>query len=224
MSRTTKKTLLLHAPLAGISYQTKKIPIGKPSSAERTPAPTPAPQVVPSLTQQAAQNDVHLQTVLQEIGERIAVWDAARTQNVHELQEVAVELGVAIASHVLKEKLDADELQLGKLVMSAVERLLPCDRISVKLHPADVASLQTVLDSELKSVSDLLELVEDADLPRGSCLVSGDGHGLMSTLDGKLENIRETLLQGIEHARIERRKAVGIGGSLQRFPDRRKLA
>lgn len=187
-------------------------------------AAAPQPAATPQPPQPPPPPQPDLSALLSELTSGIEALNDARAKNVEELREIAIELSVAIASHVVREKLDADEMDISSLVAAAIEKLIPCESIQVRLHPQDLNAVQAVLTDGYKGSVGLLDFQADPEMPRGSCFVSGDGHGLVSTLDDRLENIRETLLQGIEHARIERRKADGFGAQLRRFPDRRKFA
>lgn len=217
MKRPVTKTIKFHADLVGIQSQVRKSPTTSSVAAD-------TPKAAAVVASPESQSSAALRGILDGIYEQMDTLESARAQNLRELQEVGIELGVLIASHIVKEKLDANELDLSELVMAAIDKLLPCDRLVIKLHPSDLGPVQHYVEQELKEDSERFELQEDATLPRGSCFVAGNGHGLLSTLDGRLDDIRETLLQGIEHARIERRKADGLGKSLRRFPNRRQRA
>lgn len=181
-----------------------------PSGSQPAPPPQPPP--------------ADLKLLLSDLASSLDELNDARASNIEELREIAIELSVAIASHIVREKLDADEMDVSGLVSAAIEKLIPCETIQVRVHPQDLSAVREVITSEHMESAGMLDFQADPELPRGSCFVSGDGHGFVSTLDDRLENIRETLLQGIEHARIERRKADGFGTQLRRFPDRRKFA
>ena len=81
-----------------------------------TPQPPPPPQ--PDLS-----------ALLSELTSGIEALNDARAKNIEELREIAIELSVAIASHVVREKLDADEMDISSLVAAAIEKLIPCESI-----------------------------------------------------------------------------------------------
>lgn len=166
----------------------------------------------------------HLETMLADLQQQFDTLFTARAQNISELHEIAVELAVMVASHVVKQELDAGQLNLKELVRQAIEQLLPATKLVIHLNPEDANDLAAIQADLQTGVLEQLDLIQDAAIPRGGCLVANEEHGLFSTLEARLENIRDTLLQGIEYARTERRKTLQVGSTLRRFPDRRKPA
>jgi flagellar biosynthesis/type III secretory pathway protein FliH len=215
MSRNVSQTVSFHAFVRDVESQWQAAPNIEP---EQQAAVLVAPQ------EPAAAPVDGLVVLLEEINERVEAIRNAHAQNLTELQELAIELAVAIAAHVVKEKLEANELKLENLAQAAITQLLPAERITVSINPLDALDLENVLQDELTRFKQNVEIIHNRELPRGACLVVGDDHGLLGTLENRLETVRETLLQGIEYARIERGKTLDTGGSLRRFPDGRKLA
>lgn len=220
MKRTISQTVTFHASVRDIEIHIQPPPKSQQLDEDLHEQPVeeagaPADSSVDSNS---------LAAILAQINERIESIDAARAHNLCELQELAIELAVAIASHIVKTRLDAHQLNLDELVQSAIAQLVPAEKITVRINPLDRVDLKQCVDEPFTQLSQKIDIVDEQDLPRGACLVTGDDHGMISTLESRLENIRDTLLEGIEYARIERRKAIDTSGTLRRFPDRRKLA
>jgi len=166
----------------------------------------------------------HLQECFEGVIAQLESLENARVQSHAELQSLAIELSMIIASHVVKRELDADTLNLTETVSAAIEQLLPAHDMTIRVNPDDALDLERLELSFSSELTNGMRLVQDDSMPRGGCLVASEESGLLTTLEARLENIRDTLLQGIEYARIERRKTDGIGDALRRFPDRRKPA
>ena len=219
MRQTTSQTVKFHAHVRNVEVSTRAA----------MPAEPKAPASVTQVEEVAPPSSSHVEAIqlaslLDAIIDRLEDISHARSQSFTELQEIAIELGVAIASHLVKSKLDAGEFNLERLVRQAIDQLLPAGRINVRVNPADLDDLQRALNEPNEDLLRRIDLKEDPKLPRGSCFVGTSDHGLLSSFEARLENIRETLLQGIQYARIERRKTIDVDGSLRRFPDRRKPA
>lgn len=219
MRRATFRRIKFHAHLRNVQVTTAKAAIEQAQGTREPEAPV-AEADSPTQTQL---DTAQLAALLESMAERLDDIERARFQNLDEMREIAIELSVAIASHLLKKKLDAGEFQVEELVRDAIEQLLPAERISVKVNPADLNGLAQLGESAAE-FEQLVDLSADPKLPRGACFVGTSEHGLLSSLESRLEHIRETLLQGIPYARTERRKPVEVDAALRRFPDRRKLA
>ena len=171
-----------------------------------------------------AADAARVEELLLEIVEGIHELEARRSRSLVELQQVAVELAVAVASHVIREKLEAGEMGVDRLVRDAISRLSPDDPMRIHVNPLDEAELAGALKDQLDAGTRSTVIVADPDVPRGGCQVTAGDFGLLSTLQQRLETIRESLLQGIEHAQTERRKTRAGDGGVRRFPERRQTA
>ena len=218
MRRTISQTVKFHARLTNVVMETALAVQDPPKS---PPVEEPAVMDKPA---PAESQTVRLQELLETLVEQLDSFQQSREQNLQELQEIAIELGVAVASRLLRNELDANRFNVVELVREAITHLQLDEKLRVRLNPVDLEALAKSEEELVGEVGDRVELGPDPKLPRGSCFVSGTSGGLLSSFESRLENIRETLLQGIEYARIERRKPINVDGSLRRFPDRRKLA
>lgn len=216
MRRSVRVNVPLHLPLRAITASVSHARPEEPVPAE--PEPVEVPEEPPDDVQQDHQE---LLTMLRQLETKL---DAVRTENreqLGDLQELAVELAVAVAAHVIKQKVDRDELALTELVHDAIQHMGLDHPLQVKVNSKDRSTLDTF---EGTAFPGPLELTSDDDVPRGACLVISGRGGVMSSLEGRLENVRETLLQGIAYARNERPQAVDVGGAVQRLSDYRKPA
>lgn len=166
-----------------------------------------------------------LRMLLGSLEESVQEAEQIRRQSLAEFQQLAVELAVTIAGELVFRAIDADHFDVGGLVNAAVARLGLDAPLSVAMHPADVQLLKSQETEEPPLwQTGTLSLCPDATLPRGHCRATNGATVLLSEFAPRLEEIRDSLLEGLDDAQIERRKAAGIGSALKRFPDRRETA
>ena len=80
-----------------------------------------------------------IEQVLAAINEAVMEMEQRRRTSIGELQEVAVELAVAVASKVIHETIQTNDFPIEKTVEQLIERCNPRSTISVRLHPQDMA-------------------------------------------------------------------------------------
>ncbi|MGD9856567.1 MAG: FliH/SctL family protein [Planctomycetaceae bacterium] len=166
-----------------------------------------------------------LRSLLESLEQTVLDAEQLRRQSLHEFQQLAVELAVTIAGELLFRAIDADQFHVGGLVAAAVERLGIDAPITIGLHPLDLRLLESEpVEQPPVWRTGTLILRPDAALPRGHCRATNGATALLSELAPRLEEIRESLWEGLDDAQIERRQAAGIGSGLKRFPDRRETA
>jgi len=120
----------------------------------RRPAPPPEPvpepvAVVPveqeRRAEQAAREErERLDGVLGQLLDVARDLRSAQRGRLEEMQRVAVELAVAVASNLLYERIESGDYPIEELVRDAVRRLEPRQAVTVRLHPEDLALLETV--------------------------------------------------------------------------------
>ncbi len=150
---------------------------------------------------------------------------AAQRGRLDEMQKVAVELAVAIASQVLYERLESGNFPIEELVRAAVKRMEPRQAVTVRLHPDDLALLERRTAEEPLFALDTeeLRLVGDASLSRGDCRAETGDVAVLANLGEFLAEVRSDLLKALPESEVERRRAGG-DRNLRRFPDRRHTA
>ncbi len=229
MRKPLVKHMRFHAHLRGVTWQVRDatnspppeatpdgLAASKPSISDEPPTAEPKDE--------SATNLDRLEQLLEEILEGVQQLDEKHHRSLGELQRIAVELSVAIASHLVKEKLDVGESGVESLVEEAISRLAPWEPIVIHINPLDEAALKATWKDQLTAGLSTLTFTVDEQLPRGACRATAGDFGLLSTMEQRLATIRDNLLQGIAYAQIERRKDGTDGGSLRRFPDRRQTA
>ena len=116
----------------------------------------------------------------------------------------ALEIGFLVARRILEMELTASAEPLVNLVRSAVRRLGESRRIAIHLSPTDAQAMNAVIESrgpQAVAQSDIsrVEIVADASLGRGDCLVEGD----LVTVDGRINARIEELRRVLETSATE---------------------
>jgi len=113
----------------------------------------------------------------------------------------ALEIGFLVARRILEMELTASAEPLVNLVRSAVRRLGESRKIAIHLSPADAQALSAIVESRgaqavAQASISKVEIVADASLGRGDCMVEGD----LVTVDGRInvriEELRRVLEAG----------------------------
>lgn len=164
--------------------------------------------------------------LLQQITDMIQACDQRRKQNLLELQQVAIELAIAAASHLVETTIDRDQSGIEDLVKSAVNKFDESESITVSLNPDDLELLErrlavTTHHAQLRTLS----IQADTNLARGSCqLKNGTDEVYITEISHRIAQIRKHWLEELDDSQVERRQAQGGHSSLRRFPDRRETA
>jgi hypothetical protein len=190
--------------------------------AKPTPAPTPAPTPVQPPTSAApatlpAKTDDHwplemereltldrerIESVLREVRAGVANLRTDRDGRLQELQRVAVELALTIATRVLHERVEAEDFPIDAKIRDMIVQLGDDVPVAVRLNPADLELLKSRLgDQPLTDDRDDPRFIADAAPTRGSCQVEGRESMLMSDVSRELQEIRDELLRSLGNAR-----------------------
>ena len=133
--------------------------------------------------------------VLRATAERLAA--EARTD--------ALEIGFLVARRILEMELTASAEPLVNLVRSAVRRLGESRRIVIHLSPADAQAMTAIIESRgaqavAQASISKVEIVADASLGRGDCLVEGDLVTVDGRINARIEELRRVLEAGVEES------------------------
>ncbi|HID22098.1 MAG TPA: hypothetical protein EYP14_06820 [Planctomycetaceae bacterium] len=152
--------------------------------------------------------------------------EARRQRSMLELQQAAVELAVHIAEVVTHTDISRGEYAVEELVRKATEKLGLDGPVRIYLNPDDLALLNRRLNSQPDWLSERvrIELISSGEVKRGDCVAESGEALVVAELDLRLEEIRRDLLDGLEHAQVERRRAASSDRAFGRFPDRRQTA
>jgi flagellar assembly protein FliH len=117
-----------------------------------------------------------------------------------EARSDALEVGFLIARRILETELTTSPEPLVALVRSTIRRLGEARKLVVKLAPADAEAVQAVLaargPSAVSTVATAqIEVVADASLGRGDCVVEGDVGSVDGRIATRLEELRRALAE-----------------------------
>ncbi len=149
-----------------------------------------------------------------------------RRASLAEMQQATVELAAAIASQVVYDTIDSGEFPIAATVQRVVNELQDEPVVTVRLHPDDLALLQTQMKADENSWSAAAELhfQPDKSLARGDCRADASDFGIMYKLQRHLAELRRFVLDDMDDAQTERRENQGRPEAMRRFPDRRETA
>jgi len=143
-----------------------------------------------------------------------------------EMQQAAVELAVAIASHLIHDKIEKGDFAVETLVRKAVQRLGAKQLVTVCLHPDDIALLERRVggDTVLFGSTAEIRLVPDRSLGRGDCRAEAGEVKVLAQVEAQLAGIRRHLLRSLVHAEPEPGQAEPGNRELRPVSDRRQSA
>jgi hypothetical protein len=147
--------------------------------------------------------------------------ESRRQESMNELQQLAIELGFAVAEKLVRGKIKQDEFPIAEMVSEIVSRAEPAATLKFYLNPRDLAfaneSQVLANDSQPNSIS----FHEDSTLARGSCRADCGNYDIVSQIELELAELRYHLLGTLDDAQIERQQTDQSDSGIQRFPDRR---
>lgn len=172
-----------------------------------------------------AQNKA-LQETLDALQDTLVEHEQRRQDSLLELQQIAVELAVMAASHVVHAELDRETLGVENMVGNIIDQIGVLQTAVVRLHPSDLQSLQAALKNRSPSWDEqLIKLLPDTNVSRGGArLETESGRIVVSDVVTRLEHIRDEWMENIDDTQTERRELSQNAGSMRRFPDRRETA
>jgi hypothetical protein len=119
-----------------------------------------------------------------------------------EWRRSAVELAVTIATRLIRDRVKADDFAVEAIVRDAAALLSPRGPFTVRLHPADVALMQTRLGGAPLFADGAGSVMVMADLSqsRGNCRVETNDASVTARLSEQLAGVREELLRSLADA------------------------
>jgi flagellar biosynthesis/type III secretory pathway protein FliH len=165
--------------------------------------PDSAPEAVPDDDRLVAELEGNLeedrqafQTSIEAVGDAIRGLQADQRGVADVVQSSAVELGVAIASRLLHQKIAANDFAVEEIVREVVKRLEMAESIVLRLHPDDLALLRRRLGDppQLTDNGPEIAFVPDDTLQRGACHASAGDVSVASRLETQIADIRDHLL------------------------------
>lgn len=173
-----------------------------------------------------AERWAEMRAIWEGIQDQLVELESRRQQSLGELQELAIELAIEVASHVIRRELARDEYPIATFIGEAIKRLEDSRAVTVRLHPLDLKQVEALREQAAGQgvVPPNVRLVADPSMTRGSCIADGDDFGLLTTWEQQLADVQRLLREGLEDAQVERRGNETADSGMRRFPDRRETA
>src|SRR5690606_33539999 len=145
--------------------------------ADSPPSAPPAPDIAP---------------LLESLAGTLDAMEGRRQQSLAEMQQVALELAIAVASNLVFEAISTDHFAVEELVRATIDQLGLGAAPVVALHPADLELLQRRLADEPPPWRDeQIVLQPDSTVARGGCRAeASNGTVLVSDISLRLSDIR----------------------------------
>jgi flagellar assembly protein FliH len=202
--------LARNAGQAQVQRATFRPASGQPAR-PRAPIAQPLPQVEPEEQEDSAAQVQEVinaavaeaeQRILADVGARLgAAVEALRTTSerlASEARADALEVGFLIARRILESELATSPEPLVSLVRSTIRRLGEARKMVVKLSPPDAEAVNAVLAARgaaaVTTVTTAqIEVMADAALERGDCMVEGDVGSVDGRVATRIEELRRAL-------------------------------
>jgi flagellar biosynthesis/type III secretory pathway protein FliH len=173
-----------------------------PSSASLPAAAALAPAAsVPAASREnveSAAERERWQRLLTNLEHAAAALHAQHQQVVEGVEQLAVELAVAVAGRFLQTKVEVGDFPFAALIRQAVERLETRQPVVVTLHPDDLRLLCQRFGAEAGLVDHPeIRLTEDPSLPRGAFHLQAQERGLQFDLESRLAALRQQLMETV---------------------------
>ena len=194
MTRPRKHTVSFHSALRDVRLRAAPVPVQTQAKPVKRPAaPSPPPVAVSDETTES-RTHAEVLALIKKIDSRIESIQQQSAEYARQVRGIAVELSVAIASHLAGQKIDAGEFDIESFVSEATAQLLPAERIEVRMHPEDAELVRTVQEAGSQFGENMV-LMQDRKLCRGAISVSDGRRTWFASLEDRLESIRDALLQ-----------------------------
>jgi len=141
-----------------------------------------------------------IQRVLASVNQAVQHLHVRQQQLLGEMQKATVELALSVASWLVHKQVEAGEFPVEKMVQEALQRLGPQRPVTVFLHPADLALLESRSTGPLVPQAGEVNLAADRGLTRGGCHARAGDIEVLSKIEEHLAVFRRTLLRELEHA------------------------
>src|SRR5262249_14278060 len=122
---------------------------------------------------------------------------------VRELQHAAVELAVAVASHLTYQQIEAGDFRVAALVEQVIQQVGPRDAVRVYLNPPGRPWLHRQGEGPLP-LGPEVRLQADAQLKRGDCRAETDDVMLLSQPEDNIQALRQDLLRTLAQPEVRR--------------------
>jgi len=123
-------------------------------------------------------------------------WDAERRAMVLDARQSLLELAVTIAEKVTRRVPTVDPSVVVDQVAAAIEHVVRPGDVKIRIHPEDRPLIEEALPEMARSfaAAEHVQLVDDAGIERGGCIVVTRRGRIDATLDTQLNRLVDALL------------------------------
>jgi len=119
----------------------------------------------------------------------------ARARALGAIRHDVAALGLAVARRLLGEELRLAPERITAVVDQVLARAGRAGRAQLRLHPDDLPAMSAALESD-RGATPALELVADATIERGGCVLTSDVGEVDARVATRIEAFRRALLDG----------------------------
>ncbi len=143
----------------------------------------------------AAEFEAQTQKLQQRIGESLKRLDDLEDELTRQHKDLMIELALEAASKIVRARIEQDDPIAARALAEAVEALPSGETLRARLNPEDLKQVK----SELEGKNELhrIELVSDAGVSRGGCVIEGE----TGTIDARVETAAGTVREAAESGR-----------------------
>lgn len=132
------------------------------------------------------------EAMLRRLSETIEEVAALRTDLLHRSEKDIVRVALVIAERVLHREVSLDRELILAMAHIAIDRLGNRASATIRLHPADHAALMAV--PRAQPFAGAVEIVADASVSRGGCLVQSDFGLIDLGVEAQLKEVSRAML------------------------------
>jgi flagellar assembly protein FliH len=143
-------------------------------------------------------SSAEFQRGLELMSEYARVLQSEKQEIAERAERNSIELAFMLARKIIGLELEAKPELVGTIARMAIEQVLDCDRIELKVNNEDLGYLKSVQQDleSLLSGQAKLELRADKSLERGSCMIETERGLLDARISTQLDALRESLNKG----------------------------
>jgi flagellar assembly protein FliH len=183
------------------------VPAASAEATPLTPVPPPSADSIDAIERDAfakgyAQGEragneaavARADAMLRRLAQTIEELQALRSEVIHRTERQVVELALAIARKVIHRETTIDTDLLMAMARVALDRLADTTTASIRLHPDDHAAVIGRSQSGVGAAGHAVEVVADASVRRGGCVVRSDVGAIDIGVSAQLDELTRALL------------------------------
>ena len=188
-------------PVASAHAAAVAEPVRPHPSTEPTQPPQPEPRELEAV-RQVQEERAAVRQVLDGVTAAVRRLEEEHRGRLDEWRRSAVELAVTIATRLVHDRVKADDFAVETVVREAAALLGPRGPFTVRLHPADLALMESRLGGKplFGDGAGMVIVTADQSQARGECRVETGDAAVTSRLGEQLAAIREDLLRSLGDA------------------------